>query len=83
MLAVVHARTWNSLPIKAEDNLTEGLIAVCDIEVDFVSYLWSALSLSSLGEEKEDSGEDHQEADQDALNGRHVENRCVVLYHEI
>ena len=50
-----------------------------DIEVDLVSDLGTTLSLSSLSEEEEDSGEDHQEADQDALNGRHVAwGRCVV-----
>jgi len=45
---------------------------VGNVEVDLVSDLRSALSLSSLSEEEEDSGEDHQEADQDALNRRHV-----------
>jgi hypothetical protein len=72
MLAVTYTPTGNSLSVKAQNNLTEGLIAVGDIEVDFVSDLRSALSLSSLGEEEEDSGKHHQEANQNTLNGRHV-----------
>jgi len=68
----LQSHTRHSLSIKTNHNTSERFIAVSNVEVDLVGDLGTAyLGFSSLGEEEENGGKDHQDGDRETLKSCH------------
>lgn len=59
---------WHGLSVQSHHDAAQWLVAMLDVEVDFVGDLWAfAGGGGGLGEEEEGGGEDKEEGDDDAL----------------